>query len=216
MALSFSLSYNKNMKHPVTLLAAALLLAACSNDQEQIKQSAYGYLDAMGNYRPTDARPYATQQTCDVTLAFYENVMEYTDSSVYSNNIPAEITIGEIIVADDTTATAAFHKSTPTVQQDGTVHLVKRQGRSTCPNCPAPASSRAPSRPKRPKPFRKNTAKTNSATKRQTAQTQCYSAFISASSRSRRATTVSCTRLYTLGWDTYQSNTLSKSSRLRP
>ena len=129
MALSFSLLYNKNMKHPVTLLAAALLLAACSNDQEQIKQSAYGYLDAMGNYRPTDARPYATQQTCDVTLAFYENVMEYTDSSVYSNNIPAEITIGKIIVADDTTATAAFHKSTPTVQQDGTVHLVKRQGR---------------------------------------------------------------------------------------
>ena len=55
--------------------------------------------------------------------------MEYTDSSVYSNNIPAEITIGDIIVADDTTATAAFHKSTPTVQQDGTVHLVKRQGR---------------------------------------------------------------------------------------
>ena len=35
----------------------------------------------------------------------------------------------DIIVADDTTATAAFHKSTPTVQQDGTVHLVKRQGR---------------------------------------------------------------------------------------
>lgn len=119
------------MKHrkPAILLSTILLLAACSNDQEQIKQCAYGYLDAMGNYRPTEARNYATQQTCDITLAFFEMIMQHTDSSVYSNNIPAEITIGDITITDDTTATAAFHKSTPTVQQDGTVNLVKRQGR---------------------------------------------------------------------------------------
>lgn len=111
------------------MLAAALLFTACANDQEQIKQSAQGYLDAMGNYRPADARPYSTQQTCDVTLAFFEHIMQFTDSSVYSNNIPAEITIGDITITDDTTATAAFHKSTPSVQQDGTINLVKRQGR---------------------------------------------------------------------------------------
>ena len=118
------------MKHiHLLILSAALLATACASDQEQIKQSAQGYLDAMGNYRPADARPYSTQQTCDVTLAFFERIMEITDSSVYSNNIPAEITIGEITIADDTTATAAFHKSTPSVQQDGAINLVKRQGR---------------------------------------------------------------------------------------
>ncbi|MBR3488872.1 MAG: hypothetical protein IKH33_06090, partial [Bacteroidales bacterium] len=31
-----------------------------------------------------------------------------------------------IVVTDDTTATAAFHKSTPSVEQDGSINLVKR------------------------------------------------------------------------------------------
>ena len=107
-------------------VGVAMLLSACANDEEQIRQCAQGYLDAMGNYRPTEARQYATQQTCDVTLAFYERVIEVTDPNVYKDNMPAEITIGDITIADDTTATAAFHKSTPTTQQDGSIDLVKR------------------------------------------------------------------------------------------
>ena len=112
---------------PILTAAALLLIAACSNnDQEEIRQCAQGYLDAMGNYRPTEARQYSSKETCDITLAFFEQVMTYTDSSVYSNNIPATITIGQIVVTDDTTATAAFHKSTPSVEQDGSINLVKR------------------------------------------------------------------------------------------
>ena len=95
------------------LAGAAVLLTACANDKEQIRQCAQGYLDAMGNYRPTEARQYSTQQTCDVTLAFFERVMEFTDSSVYANNIPAEITIGEITITDDTTATVTSTKAPP-------------------------------------------------------------------------------------------------------
>ena len=116
------------MKQITILLTAVLLFTACTNDEEQIAHSAQGYLEAMGNYRPTEARQYATQQTCDVTLAFFERVMEFTDSSVYANNIPAEITLGNIVIADDTTATVDYHKSTPSTQQDGTVHLAKRDG----------------------------------------------------------------------------------------
>ena len=80
------------MRQTIILLSAALLFSACANDEAQIRQCAQGYLEAMGNYRPTEARQYATQQTCDVTLSFFEKVMEFTDSSVYANNIPAEIT----------------------------------------------------------------------------------------------------------------------------
>ena len=116
------------MKQITILLTAVLLFTACTNDEEQIAHSAQGYLEAMGNYRPTEARQYATPQTCDVTLAFFERVMEFTDSSVYANNIPAEITLGDIVITDDTTATVDFHKSTPSTQQDGTIHLSKRDG----------------------------------------------------------------------------------------
>ena len=116
------------MKQITILLTAVLLFTACTNDEEQIVHSAQGYLDAMGNYRPTEARQYATPQTCDVTLAFFERVLEFTDSSVYANNIPAEITLGDIVITDDTSATVDFHKSTPSTQQDGTIHLSKRDG----------------------------------------------------------------------------------------
>lgn len=129
------------------LLCAGLLMAACSSDEEKIKESAQGYLDALGNYRPAEARPYASVETCEKTLAFYEALMNYTDSSVFKNNIPATITLGEISYSNDTSATVAFHKSTPITEQDGTLHMVKRGrkwlaheviGFPTVPNSVAP------------------------------------------------------------------------------
>ena len=130
-----------------TLLCAGLLMAACSSDEEKIKESAQGYLNALGNYRPAEARPYASAETCEKTLAFYEALMNYTDSSVFKNNIPATIALGEISYSDDTSATVAFHKSTPITEQDGTLHMVKRGrkwlaheviGFPTVPNSSAP------------------------------------------------------------------------------
>ena len=112
----------------LSLLTVALLMAGCSNDTEQIRIAAQGYLDAMGNYRPADARPYSTDETCSVTLAFFEHMMQFTDPSVYANNIPATITLGEISIEEDTLATVDFHKSTPSMEQDGKVHLVLRNG----------------------------------------------------------------------------------------
>lgn len=130
-----------------SLLCAGLLMAACNSDEEKIKESAQGYLNALGNYRPAEARPYASVETCEKTLAFYEALMNYTDSSVFKNNIPATITLGEISYSNDTSATVAFHKSTPITEQDGTLHMVKRGrkwlaheviGFPTVPNSGAP------------------------------------------------------------------------------
>ena len=113
------------MKHIIPILACLLLLTSCHNDTKQIQTAAMGYLNAMGNYRPTDARPYSTQETCDITLTYFEEVMKHTTPSVYANNMPATITLGEIEI-EDTTAVINFHKSTPSVQQDGQIHLLKR------------------------------------------------------------------------------------------
>jgi len=112
----------------LSLSLLAVVLAGCSNDEKQIRAAAQGYLDAMGNYRPTDARPYATEETCNVTLAFFEKLMQHTDPSVYANNIPATITLGDVATYDDTLATVAFHKHTPSKEQDGKVTLVCRDG----------------------------------------------------------------------------------------
>lgn len=109
------------------LAACALMATACQNNTENIQKAAQGYLEAMGNYRPTDARQFATPETGEVTLAFYEYVIRQTDPRTYANNMPATITLGDIAI-NDTTATVSFHKSTPITQQDGSISLVKRKG----------------------------------------------------------------------------------------
>jgi len=110
------------------LLGGLMLLASCSNDTKQIQTVAQGYLDAMGNYKPAEARPFSTQQTCDITLSFFEDVVEQTDPSVYADNMPATIELGEITI-QDTVAEVAYHKHTPSTEQDGTLHCVKRDGK---------------------------------------------------------------------------------------
>lgn len=115
-------------KEIIGLFCGLLLLASCNSDTKQIQQSAQGYLEALGNYRPADARPYATEQTCNITLNFFEKLVAHTDTAVYANNMPATITLGNITM-DDTSAQVAYHKSTPSTQQDGTVNLVKRDGK---------------------------------------------------------------------------------------
>jgi len=110
------------------LLSGLMILASCNNENKEIQTVAQGYLDAMGNYKPAEARPYSTQQTCDVTLSFFEKIVAQTDPAVYANNMPASITLGEITI-EDTLAEVAFHKSTPSMEQDGTLHCVKREGK---------------------------------------------------------------------------------------
>lgn len=103
-----------------------MLLTACNHDNRQIRATAQGYLDAVGNFKPTEARPYCTQEMCDTTITFFEMLMEHSDSSAYANNIPAKITLGDI-EKEDSLAIVYYHKSTPSVEQDGQLHLVKRK-----------------------------------------------------------------------------------------
>ena len=117
----------KEIKHIMLFLAVGTLLLSCSNDKEGVEKAALGYLNAMGNYKPSEARPFATVETVNTTISFYEMMVKYTDSSVYSNNIPAIITITSTSI-EDSSAQVCFHKSTPTVEQDGTIDLIKTNG----------------------------------------------------------------------------------------
>ena len=123
--LSFSLT-RKEMKKTLIALAA-LLLCSCGNKEEKISQAAYGYLEAMGNYRLEEALPYASQQTAEKTIPFLQTLMPHVDSAYIQANTPATITIKEVQVLTDSTAFVTFHKSTPILQQDDTLRMVKER-----------------------------------------------------------------------------------------
>lgn len=120
------------MKRKTLLIIAALgtLLSGCATDQKRIEKAAYGYLDAMGNYRFDDAYDYATQETQTNTLdVIQQRIMPTTDMDYIHRNTPAEITITGVTIIDDTTALVSFHKSTPIQEQDGTLDMHKRGNR---------------------------------------------------------------------------------------
>lgn len=112
----------------ILAIASMVLAASCQSDRKQIKESAQGYLDAMANYKPTEARPYATEETCNSYIEFAEWIVTNSDPKVYANNIPAEVTLGKMRI-EDSCAAVAFHKSTPTTQQDDSIYLVKKDGK---------------------------------------------------------------------------------------
>ncbi len=106
------------------------LLAISCGGEKQLKEYAYGYLDAMGNYRFDDAYDYATQETQTNTLeVIQQRIMPNTDMEYIRRNTPAEITITGVDIIDDTTAIVSFHKSTPIQEQDGTLDMHKRGNR---------------------------------------------------------------------------------------
>lgn len=118
------------MKKNIALIAIAVSicgLTSCNNSEGQIRKSAQGYLDALANYKPAEARSYATEATCNTTLDFYEKIVAVTDQAVYADNIPATVTLGDITI-DDTAAIVSYHKHTPSTEQDGFIHCVKRDG----------------------------------------------------------------------------------------
>lgn len=119
----------KNNKLILGFLVTVLLLASCTSEESLIEKSAMGYLTAMGNYRISEAEPYATEETVENTLhAIEKYIMPNLDSNVIQQNTPASIEITNINIVDDTTAEVAYKKTTPIQVQDGKLEMVKREG----------------------------------------------------------------------------------------
>ena len=56
-------------------LTFALLAVSCKSDEQMIEKNALAYLDAMGNYRISEAENFATTETINHTLHFIENTI---------------------------------------------------------------------------------------------------------------------------------------------
>ena len=110
---------------------AILLMAGCNTDEKKIETVAYSYLDAMGNYKIDDARPYASAETCEKTLdVLLHHIMPKVDTNYIKSNTPATIEILGVEVLSDTTAVVNYKKTTPiTVQNDGRLDMIKEDGR---------------------------------------------------------------------------------------
>ena len=120
------------MKRILFLVISVLLLAvSCGNNpQKEIEKNAYGYLDAMGNYRIDDAKPYASTPTCERTLDVLQKyIMPKTDTNYIISNTPATIDILGVELLSDTTAVVSYSKTTPLQVQSGKLDMVKEDGR---------------------------------------------------------------------------------------
>lgn len=119
------------MKKILFLVISVMVLASCgSNPQKEIEKNAYGYLDAMGNYRIDDARPYASTPTCERTLDVLQKyILPKTDTNYIISNTPATIDILGVELLSDTTAVVSYSKTTPLQVQSGKLDMVKENGR---------------------------------------------------------------------------------------
>ena len=108
---------------------AILLMAGCNTDEKKIENVAYSYLDAMGNYKIDDARPYASAETCEKTLdVLLHHIMPKVDTGFIVSNTPATIEVLKVSKTSDSTATVDYKKTTPIQVQNGTLDMVKEGG----------------------------------------------------------------------------------------
>lgn len=122
---------NMIMKHfqKLLILSLALIMTSCNSDENKIRKTAQGYLDATGNYRIEEAYPYATEATRESTLKYIsEVIMPMTDSNYIKSNIPATIVIDSIILKNDT-AFALYTKTTPLKTSNSVVCLIRENGK---------------------------------------------------------------------------------------
>lgn len=123
------------MKSKVLLFAFATIVfatASCqqpTSDKKQVKQVAYAYEQALGDYDLAVARHYATEETKSKTLVVAEKLMKSVSRENIEANMPAKIKISKVKILSDTTATANWHKETPIKECSGTLELRKRNGK---------------------------------------------------------------------------------------
>ena len=119
------------MRQLTLALLAAALLASCGDGgtKREIRTAAYGYLDAMGNYRTEEAVPYASRHTREESIPVLALLISRCDTAYIHSNTPAEITVKRVRMLSDTSAYAYYHKHTPITEQEDSLLMVLEEGR---------------------------------------------------------------------------------------
>lgn len=112
----------------VTLASGALLLASCTNEEKNIRESAYNYALLTSNYQIDSAALFATEETKTTTLVMARNIMQAVGKEYIESDIPANIKILSVDATSDTDAYAVYHKTTPRKNFIDTLNLKKRDG----------------------------------------------------------------------------------------
>ena len=111
----------------LTLAISCVFLMACNEDKNIIMKSAYGYLNAMGNYQIDKAKHFATEETQLATLKYIsEVILPVADTNYIKSNTPANIEIIKVEFKNDTVAMVSYNKHTPIKRQEGTLEMRKR------------------------------------------------------------------------------------------
>ncbi len=113
------------------------LFFACNNrngncdDYPEIADAAYGYLDAVANFRFDDAIPYASPQTQANTIPFFINMLNFVHPDSIAAKLPAEVTLYNVIPVNDTSARVVYRKADKRVDHTDTLDMVLVDGKWT-------------------------------------------------------------------------------------
>lgn len=117
----------------LTTICTVLLLSCCSSEKsiekKNIKEIAFNYEQALGNFDVESAEKYACKETKEHTLTVAKAMVKRVDRKYLESDLPATIKITNIQLTSDTTATAKWHKTTPRSKKSGTLELRKRNGK---------------------------------------------------------------------------------------
>ncbi|MCR4812321.1 MAG: hypothetical protein K5867_06990 [Bacteroidales bacterium] len=114
----------------ITLIMATLALTSCQTEEAKVRDVAYKYSYAMGNYDVEEAERYATDETIETTMMLAQAFLKELDTSYIASDTPATIVIDSVSMETDTSATTYCTKNTP-IKHDMKfkVQLRKRKGK---------------------------------------------------------------------------------------
>ena len=104
-------------------------MTGCTDDNKEVREVAYGYIIATGNYQIDKAMQYASKETRERTLPFIrDKIIPITDTGFMKANTPATATIDSIVILKDT-AWVLYTKTTPLEVSTNELCIIKENGK---------------------------------------------------------------------------------------
>ena len=106
------------------ILGLSLILFSCHNKEDQVKEVAQNYLEAVGNYRFEEGRVLVTDSS-QIVIDWMTNFVKNMSEEDKNRNLPVEITINQVTFDKDT-ALVNFDTKSPLYSNNGNVYIVRQ------------------------------------------------------------------------------------------